>query len=400
MGFYDEVIRPLMGSSGAMGEFGIQDTLQNAVQPYKQLLGGVEDYYGRPTAEMGPRGNLWQPGQPSAVQRPVGPAAPTAPQLPSEMQASTQQIPYYLQNPSQGQPPPAEQVRQPQGITDVAGSVTDIPSPDAVPPSGDPQKNEYESMVKQYLTRLMQPQEFPKPREMNWVEKAAILLNPEHGEQLREQFQGQDYKNKLMEYQANQQRMGQGAGLAEDLMRHEQDNRRHDADRAWFRESAMANSGSAFIPKGYQWKNPELEMTWKQKQQDRNDAHLRTEKYLQGIQAKPVTKEAALKDLFSEQARLQGQLLNPAAQQMLIMANAGVGDPAMVKMVQDMQSQIKKTSDKAAVIQAMDDADYAEFSKLDGVRQDQIIQEYLQALGSRQMPGSTSMTPMPSQPNQ
>ena len=226
-----------------------------------------------------------------------------------------------------------------------------------------------------------------------------MVLHPERAQELREQYQGTDYKQKLMEFQYGEGRQAQAAQMAAQLGQRQENMQRRDAERSWFRESAMANAGAP-LPPGYGWKNPELEAVWNQKKHEKGQADLRTKKYLDtvrtGAQGKPRNRYEHLNNLFTQRKSLEGMMFSPGLMQAQIMSQTGVGDPNSMAMIQGIQDDLARLTDEESVIRAMDDDTYNLYMQADGLRQQQIIQEYKEALASRGgTPGATNQSPSP-----
>lgn len=389
--FFDEFLNPTYQAlDSASRDFtqGYQDEFVNPIRSrYQSLLDRIESSYAKPTAEPGPRFGVQGPRKPvytgsphEMISVPPNPDMAGNPYYPGgEMDLETEDV---------GAAPEFAAAQEP---------VHDPASLGTQPPSGQPGKNEYDTMLKDYLTRLRQPVELPQPQPLTKAQMFNIVLNPDRATELREQYQGADYKRRLMEFQVQHGREAQAAEITGKLAERQDEIQRREAERSWFRESALANSGGA-VPQGYVWKNPELEAVWKQKGHEKTQADLRTKKYLESVRGtgktKPANQYEHLQNLFSERARLEGLLLNPGTAQAVMMAQHGVGEPGTVSMIQNIQQELARKKDEETAIRAMDKATYDMFMQADGVRQQRIIQEYLAALKARGgMPGATNQSP-------
>jgi len=265
------------------------------------------------------------------------------------------------------------------GLTPDMG-MGETPPQEGAPPGSDSQG--YNKILQDYLGALQKPVDFPQPTPLTKFQALAVILNPEKREQMLSQFQGQPYERKLAEMQFNQQRQGQAATIASRLAERQQEMERHDREQSWFRESAMANSGTSAIPPGYVWKNEELRALWEQKTHDKQQADRRTDEYLaRGTRSKPTNKFQHLDDVRDRRDRAERGLnsffqSDPTGVMRQMNPNVDTMYSRLTQSLSDLDAE-------ESFVAAMDDQDYQEFSKKDGVTQAKMIAQYTEELRKR-----------------
>jgi hypothetical protein len=71
--------------------------------------------------------------------------------------------------------------------------------------------------VNDYLQRLTRPMPVPRPRALTGLQALAVEMNPQRRNELLDTFQGAPYRADMAQFQFDQARQGQAAGLAEKM---------------------------------------------------------------------------------------------------------------------------------------------------------------------------------------